>query len=86
VYAGEDPNRGNRDAIADWSWSYWQELHSYSLGGAYINMMMEESEDRIRATYRDNYGRRAEIKAKYDPEDIFNVNQNIKPARATRPV
>ena len=40
----------------------------------------EEGEDRIRASYRDNYDRLAEVKAKYDPENFFRVNQNIKPA------
>jgi hypothetical protein len=41
--------------------------------------MMEEGEDRIRATYRDNYDRLAAIKAKYDPDNFFRVNQNIRP-------
>ena len=86
VYAGVDPNPGYRDAITNWSRSYWQELHPYSLGGGYINMMMDEGEDCIRSTYRDNYERLADVKATYDPDNLFNVNQNIKPARATRPV
>ena len=42
--------------------------------------MMEEGEDRIRATYGDNYDRLAVIKKKYDPINFFRVNQNIKPA------
>ena len=42
--------------------------------------MMEEGEDRVRASYRDNYDRLAKVKAKYDPENFFRVNQNIKPA------
>ena len=48
--------------------------------GAYVNFMMEEGEDRIRATYGDNYDRLAAIKKKYDPANFFRVNQNIKPA------
>jgi len=43
--------------------------------------MMEEGEDRVKAAYRDNYSRLAEIKAKYDPNNLFQINQNIKPAR-----
>ena len=43
-------------------------------------MMDNEGEDRIRATYRGNYDRLARIKAKYDPENFFRVNQNIRPA------
>jgi FAD/FMN-containing dehydrogenase len=52
--------------------------HPYSAGGAYINFMMEEGEDRVRASYRENYERLAAIKKKYDPTNLFRVNQNIK--------
>jgi FAD/FMN-containing dehydrogenase len=55
-------------------------LHPFGTGGAYVNFMMEEGEDRIRATYRGNYDRLTRIKAKYDPENFFRVNQNIRPA------
>ncbi|HUA37022.1 MAG TPA: BBE domain-containing protein [Candidatus Sulfopaludibacter sp.] len=55
-------------------------MHPYNLKGAYLNFMMEEGEDRIRATYGDNYDRLAAIKKKYDPTNFFRVNQNIKPA------
>jgi FAD/FMN-containing dehydrogenase len=53
-------------------------LHPYSTGAAYINFMMEEGEDRIRATYGKNYARLAKIKKRYDPANLFRVNQNIK--------
>ena len=59
---------------------YWSALHPYSAGGAYVNMMMEEGQDRVRASYGDHYDRLARIKAKYDPDNLFRVNQNIKPA------
>ncbi len=42
--------------------------------------MMDEGEDRVKATYGDNYERLAEVKSKYDPNNFFRVNQNIKPA------
>ena len=45
-----------------------------------MNMMMDEGEERIRASYRDNYPRLAQVKAHYDPDNLFRVNQNIKPA------
>jgi len=45
-----------------------------------VNFMMEEGEDRVRNSYRDNYDRLAKVKAKYDPDNFFRVNQNIKPA------
>jgi FAD/FMN-containing dehydrogenase len=41
--------------------------------------MMEEGQERVQASYRDNYDRLAEVKAKYDPNNFFRVNQNIKP-------
>jgi len=49
------------------------------LGGAYVNFMMDEGVDRIKATYRDNYARLVEIKREYDPDNFFHVNQNIRP-------
>jgi FAD/FMN-containing dehydrogenase len=42
-------------------------------------MMMEEGHERVRASYRENYDRLARIKAKYDPDNLFRVNQNIEP-------
>jgi FAD/FMN-containing dehydrogenase len=50
------------------------------MGGAYVNMMMEEGDERIRATYRGNYDRLAQVKRTYDPDNLFHVNQNIEPA------
>jgi FAD/FMN-containing dehydrogenase len=79
VFAGVDPDPTNVDAIRDWSVDYFEELHPFSAGGAYVNMMMDEGEERVRASYRDNYDRLAEIKAIYDPDNVFRVNQNIRP-------
>ena len=56
-------------------------MHPYSSGGAYVNFIMEEGQDRVQAAYRDNYGRLAAVKARYDPHNLFHVNQNIQPAR-----
>ena len=55
-------------------------MHPYSAGGAYVNMMMNEGQERVKAAYRDNYPRLAAIKRKYDPQNLFHVNQNILPA------
>ena len=52
----------------------WDALHPYSAGGAYVNFMMDEGEERIKATYRDNYPRLASLKKKYDPTNLFRVN------------
>jgi FAD/FMN-containing dehydrogenase len=47
---------------------------------AYLNFIMDEGEDRVRASYRENYDRLVAIKNKYDPTNLFRVNQNIKPS------
>ena len=79
VIVGVDPDPANRQLITAWAKDYYDAVHPYGAGGAYVNFMMEEGEDRIRATYRGNYDRLAAIKAKYDPGNFFNVNQNIRP-------
>jgi FAD binding domain/Berberine and berberine like len=79
VIAGVDPNPANREIIVEWAREYWEAIHPHSAGGAYVNMMMEEGRDRVKASYRDNYDRLVEIKRKYDPMNLFRVNQNIKP-------
>jgi len=60
--------------------SYWEALHPYSSGGSYVNMMMEEGDDRVRATYGGNYERLGRVKSEYDPDNVFHVNQNIRPS------
>jgi hypothetical protein len=80
VFVGVDPDPANAGAIRDWTVDYFDALHPYSAGGAYVNMMMDEGQDRVRASYRDNYGRLARIKATYDPGNLFRINQNIRPA------
>ena len=80
VIVGVDPDPANREKITNWARGYYDALHPYGAGGAYVNFMMEEGEDRVRNSYRDNYDRLATVKAKYDPENFFRVNQNIKPA------
>jgi FAD/FMN-containing dehydrogenase len=79
VIVGVDPDPANAEKITAWTKEYWSALHPHSLGGAYVNFMMEEGIDRIKATYRDNYDRLVEIKRKYDPDNFFHVNQNISP-------
>jgi FAD/FMN-containing dehydrogenase len=80
VVVGVDPDAANNDRMIGWAKDYWLALHPYSAGGGYINMMMDEGDDNVKAAYRDNYERLAEIKRKYDPANLFRVNQNVKPA------
>ena len=80
VFAGVDADPANADKISRWTIDYHEALHPYSAGGAYVNMMMDEGEERVRASYRANYDRLASIKRTYDPHNLFRVNQNIRPA------
>ncbi|OBI12495.1 oxidoreductase [Mycobacterium sp. E2327] len=80
VIAGVDPDPANAEALKRWTKDYWEAIHPYSAGGAYVNFMMDEGQDRVRATYGPNYQRLSEIKAVYDPANVFHINQNILPA------
>ena len=79
VIVGVDPDPANKDKITDWCKEYFDALHPYSAGGAYVNFMMDEGQDRVKAAFRDSYARLAQIKKKYDPTNFFRVNQNIQP-------
>jgi FAD/FMN-containing dehydrogenase len=79
VIVGVDPDPTNNMRMTQWTQDYWDALHPHSAGAGYVNMMMEEGEDRVKAAYRDNYDRLTAIKTKYDPRNLFRVNQNIKP-------
>ncbi len=80
VMIGMDPDPVNAAPITHWAKDYWLALHPYSAGGAYVNFLMDEGQERVKATYRDNYPRLAEVKKKYDPENFFHINQNIRPS------
>ncbi len=77
--AGIDPDPASAEKLRDWTVAYWEALHPYSAGGAYVNMMMDEGQERVQAAYRDNYARLVTVKNKYDPNNLFRVNQNIRP-------
>ena len=75
-----DPDPANRRRIIDWTRAFWDALHPFALGGAYVNFLMDdEGDDRTRATYGDNYPRLRDVKRAYDPENRFRVNKNIAP-------
>jgi FAD/FMN-containing dehydrogenase len=80
VIVGVDPDPANNERMSAWTRDYHDALHPHSAGGAYVNMMMhDEGPDRVRASYRDNYDRLVEVKRRYDPANLFRVNQNIAP-------
>ena len=75
-----EPDDPNGEQYREWVRDAWEQLRSFSTGGNYINFQTaDEGRERIRATYGDNYDRLAEIKEKYDPENVFRVNRNIQP-------
>ena len=59
VIVGVDSDPDTATALRDWTVGYWEAVHAYSAGGAYVNFMMEEGEDRMKATYGHNYARLA---------------------------
>jgi FAD/FMN-containing dehydrogenase len=65
-----------------WSRAVWEAMRPFATGGVYVNNLGEEGEERIRAAYGPNYARLAALKAKYDPTNLFRLNQNIRPAAA----
>ena len=79
VFVGVDADPANAEKITAWAKSYQEALHPYSSGGAYTNFMMDEGQERVRDSYRQNYDRLVDIKTKYDPDNLFRVNQNIRP-------
>jgi FAD/FMN-containing dehydrogenase len=83
VIGGIDPDPANLATVTDWARRYWEELHPSSVGGGYVNMMMDEGEERVRAAYRGNYARLVELKRRYDPHNLFRINQNIDPGQGS---
>ena len=82
VIAGIDPNPQQAEALERWGLGYWEAVHRFNPGGAYVNFMMDdEAEARVQASYGENYTRLAEVKKKYDPANLFRVNQNINRQR-----
>ena len=79
VIIGVDPDPANKEKVSAWSKQYWEAVHPYSAGGVYLNFISDEGESRIKASYGDNYERLVTTKSKYDPGNLFRVNQNIKP-------
>jgi FAD/FMN-containing dehydrogenase len=80
VIVGVDADPANAGLIRQWTVDYWDATHPHSAGGAYVNFMMDEGQERVQATYGQNYTRLTRVKAAYDPDNVFRVNQNIQPA------
>ncbi|RSK39783.1 FAD-binding oxidoreductase [Mangrovimonas spongiae] len=79
VIVGVDPNPDKADEVTNWCKTYFDALIPHAMGGAYVNFMMNEGQERIKAAYKNNYEKLVIVKTKYDPNNFFHINQNIKP-------
>jgi FAD/FMN-containing dehydrogenase len=81
VIAGISPKAGDAEALKAWGRAYWKAVHPHNMGGAYVNFLFDDEADgRVQAAYGDNYARLTMAKTRYDPDNLFRVNQNIPPA------
>jgi FAD/FMN-containing dehydrogenase len=79
VIAGMWPDPAANDANIRWVRDYYEATAAHSEQGGYVNFMAADDQDRIRANYRGHYDRLVEVKRRYDPGNLFHVNQNIAP-------
>lgn len=74
---------GDPDPHIAWTRNCWAAMQPFSTGSVYVNTLAADDSSRVREAYGPIYDRLAEIKAKYDPRNLFRVNHNIRPAKAT---
>jgi FAD/FMN-containing dehydrogenase len=81
VIAAIDPDPAKAPALKSWAKAYWEGVHPHNLGGGYVNFMSDDEGDaRVKASYGANFDRLVAVKRKYDPTNLFRVNQNINPS------
>ena len=78
VHARWDDSAQDAECIG-WARDLFRASAPYASGGAYVNFMTEDEGERVAAAYGENYERLREIKRRYDPQNVFHMNQNIKP-------
>jgi hypothetical protein len=78
VIFAADPDPTKSDHLKSWLIGYWEATHPFSMGGSYVNSSADEGQERVRTANRENYDRLAEIKARFDPTNLFHLNQNIQ--------
>ena len=79
VIVGIWPDPADNEANIAWVRDYYDATAPLSEEGGYINFMADDDQDRIEANYKGNYERLVDVKRKYDPENLFHLNQNIRP-------
>ena len=78
-----EPGEPDADAFRQWVHDAWARVRPFSTGRTYINFQTaDETEDRVRATYGANFDRLVKVKEKYDPDNVFRRNRNIRPLGA----
>jgi FAD/FMN-containing dehydrogenase len=77
-FAVWESSSGDAENIA-WARDAIAEMNHFSTGGTYLNFIGDEGADRVRAAYGDSYDRLAQIKRRVDPDNVFHLNQNIRP-------
>ena len=84
VIVGVDTDPTKFPQLRQWARDYWAAVHPFNLAGGYPNFMMDdEGRDRLEATFGDNYTRLVALKKKFDPANLFHVNQNIRSTEAS---
>lgn len=81
VIAGMWPDPADNEENVAWVKDYYAALEPHSERGGYVNFMAGDDQSRVRDNYGENYDRLAALKKKYDPANLFHINQNIAPAR-----
>jgi len=79
VIAGMWPDPSETEANIGWVRDYYEATAPHSEAGGYVNFMAGDDQGRIEANYKGNYARLVDVKRKFDPDNLFHVNQNIRP-------
>jgi len=78
VWTAEDADRAN-DTV--WTRDFFEAVMPYATGRAYVNFLGNEGQERVRAAYGEaKYARLAKVKARWDPDNVFRMNQNVVPS------
>ena len=79
-FHGRWENPADDELCVAWARDFFNATAPFASGGVYVNFLTDDEGDRVRAAYGPNYNRLAQVKRKYDPDNLFRMNQNIKPA------
>jgi hypothetical protein len=67
------------EANMSWAREMYRALRPFAMDGVYVNNLGDEGDDRVKAAYGENYDRLVTLKRKYDPDNFFRLNQNVRP-------